>query len=198
MATDINKIIANLLEFYSFQNKTIITVGAGGGQLIEYGRVSKYVVAVDYDLEALGKLQVNLEKAGLDDKFELLHSDFYLSNVKGDVVMFEFCLHEMEHPESALKHALSLAPDILLLDHWPDSQWAFFGDEDQKIIKSWEALNSFPVKKIQKFDTVQFFHNYEELYQKVKPQGENSINRIKGFQGRIDFAIPMSYGFALI
>ena len=198
MATDTNKIIANLLEFYAFQNKTIITVGAGGGQLIEYGRVSKHVVAVDYDLQALGKLQVNLEKAGLDDKFELLHSDFYLSNVKGDLVMFEFCLHEMEDPDAALKHALTMASEVLISDHWPDSQWAFFGDEDQKIIKSWEALNSFPIKKIQKFDTVQVFHNYEELYQKVKSQGENSINRIKGFQGRIDFTIPMSYGFALI
>ncbi|MCX6281550.1 MAG: hypothetical protein NTU51_06285 [Bacteroidetes bacterium] len=198
MAADINIIIKNLLEFYDFNNKTIITVGAGGGQLIEYGRVSKKVVAVDYDRDALDKLKVNLVKSGLDDKFELVHSDFNLSVVKGDVVMFEFCLHEMEDPLSALKHALTMAPGILVLDHWPDSQWAFFGDEDQKIIKSWEALNSFPVKKIQKFDTFQFFHDYEELYQKVKLQGEVSINRIKGFQDKTNFKIPMSYGIALI
>ncbi|MCX6284343.1 MAG: methyltransferase domain-containing protein [Bacteroidetes bacterium] len=198
MATDIKKIITNLLQFYDFNNKTIITIGAGGGQLIEYGRISKQVVAVDYDREALDILKVNLIKSGLDDKFELVHSDFNCSDAKGDLVMFEFCLHEMEDPRSALKHALTMAPDILVLDHWPDSEWAFFGDEDQKIVKSWAALNEFPLKKIQKFDTVQFFQNYQELYQKVKPQGEVSINRIKGFQGNTNFTIPMSYGFALI
>ena len=198
MATDINRIIANLLEFYDFNNKSIVTVGAGGGQLIEYGRVSKHVFAIDYDREALDKLKVNLVNSGLDDKFELVHSDFNRSGVKGDVVMFEFCLHEMEDPLSALKHALTMVPDVLILDHWPDSQWAFFGDEDQKIVKSWAALDEFPVKKIQKYDTVQFFHDYEELYQKVKPQGEVSINRIKGFQGSTNFTIPMSYGIALI
>ena len=198
MATDINIIIRNLLEFYDFNSKTIVTVGEGGGQLIEYGRVSKHVIAVDYDREALDKLKVNLVKSGLDDKFELVHSDFNRSGVEGDVVMFEFCLHEMEDPLSALKHALTMAPDILVLDHWPDSEWAFFGDEDQKIVKSWAAVHEFCVKKIQKFDTVQFFHDYEELYQKVKPQGKVSIDRIKGFQGKTNFTIPMSYGFALI
>ncbi len=198
MATDINKIISNLLGFYEFNNRTIVTVGAGGGQLIEYGRVSKYVIALDYDREALDKLKVNLIKSGLEDKFELIHSDFNLSVVQGDVVMFEFCLHEMEDPEIALKHALTMATEIIILDHWPDSEWAFFGDEDQKIVKSWKALELFPVKKIQKFDTVQFFHDYEELYQKVKAQGEVSISRITGFQGNTNFSIPMSYGIALI
>ncbi|MCX6287636.1 MAG: hypothetical protein NTY96_11030 [Bacteroidetes bacterium] len=198
MATDINKIIRNLLEFYDFSNKTIITVGAGGGQLIEYGRVSKHVVAVDYDQEALDKLKVNLIKSGLDDKFELVHSDFYLSGFKGDIVMFEFCLHELEGPETALKHALTMAPDVLILDHWPDSEWAFLVDEDEKIAKSWTALNLFPLKKIQKFDTVQFFHDYEEIYQKVKVQGEVSISRISGFKDKANFTIPMSYGIVLI
>jgi len=198
MATDINKIITNLLEFYDFTNKTIVTVGAGGGQLIEYARVSKHVIAVDYNREALDRLKVNLVKSGLDDKFELVHSDFNCSFVKGDVVMFEFCLHEMEDPLSALKHALTMATDILILDHWTDSEWAFFGDEDQKIVKSWAAINEFTYKKIRKFDAVQFFHDYEELYQKVKPQGDVSINRIKGFQNNTNFTIPMSYGFALI
>jgi len=198
MATDTNKIISNLLEFYDFNNKAIVTVGAGGGQLIEYGRVSKHVVALDYDGEALAKLKVNLIKSGLDEKFELVHSDFYLSGIKGDVVMFEFCLHEMEDPETALKHAQTLAPDILILDHWPYSDWAFFVDEDEKIIKSWTVLNLFPVKKIQKFDTVQFFHDFEELFQKVKAQGEVSVSRINGYKDTTNFTIPMSYGFALI
>jgi hypothetical protein len=34
MATDLNLIITNLLAFYDFTNKTIVSVGAGGGQRI--------------------------------------------------------------------------------------------------------------------------------------------------------------------
>jgi predicted RNA methylase len=198
MATDIKKIINNLLEFYDFNNQTIITVGAGGGQLIEYGCISKKVLAIDFDKESLQKLKDNLIRSGLDEKFTLIHSDFYLSNLKGDVVMFEFCFHEMEDPEAALKHALTMAPHIIILDHWPDSDWAYIGGEEENIAKSWTALRLFHLIKVQKFDTYQFFNDYEEIYQKVKAQGENSIKRIDDFKDRKNFTIPMSYGIALI
>lgn len=198
MATDIKKIINNLLAFYDFNNQTIITVGAGGGQLIEYGRISKNVLAIDHDEEALHKLKDNLLKSGLDDKFTLIHSDFYLSNLQGDVVMFEFCLHEMKDPKKALKHALTMAPNILITDHWPSSEWAYIVDEKEKVAKSWTALELFHLKKVHRYDTVQFFNDYEEIYQKVKMQGENSIKRINDFKDKKNFTIPMSYGFALI
>jgi hypothetical protein len=198
MATDIKKIISNLLSFYDFCNQTIITVGAGGGQLIEYGRVSKRVLAIDFDKEALQKLKDNLIKSGLDDKFTLIHSDFYLSNLKGDIVLFEFCFHEMEDPEAALKHALTMAPNVIILDHWPDSEWAYLGGEEENIAKSWATLKLFHLIKVQKFDTFQFFNDYEEIYQKVKAQGEISIRRIADFSAKKKFTIPMSYGIALI
>ena len=198
MATDVKKIINNLLEFYDFNNQTIITVGAGGGQLIEYGRVSKEVFAIDYDMEALQKLKDNLIRSGLDDKFTLIHSDFCLTNLKGDVVMFEFCLHEMDDPEAALKHALTMAPHIIILDHWPDSEWAYFGGEEENIAKSWTSLKLFQLIKVRKFDAFQFFNDYEEIYQKVIGQGENSIKRINDFKDKKKFSIPMSYGIALI
>jgi predicted RNA methylase len=198
MATDINKILENLFEFYDFNNKIIISVGAGGGQFIEYGRVSKQVIAIDNDKEALSSLENNLQKSQLLDKFTLINSDFYFVNKKGDVVMFEFCLHEMKNPEAAINHALAMAPNILINDHWPNSEWAYIVDEKEKVINSWEALNKFNLKKIQRYDTVQFFHDYKELFFKVKGQGENSINRINQYKDKKDFTIPMSYGFALI
>jgi predicted RNA methylase len=198
MATDIKKIIENLFEFYDFNNQTVISVGAGGGQFIEYGHASKQVIAIDYDKEALGRLENNLQKSQLLEKFILINSDFYLVNKKGDVVMFEFCLHEMKNTEAAINHALTMAPNILINDHWPDSEWAYIVDEKEKVINSWEALKGFNFKKIQRYDTVQFFHDYEELFQKVKIQGENSINRISQYKDKKDFTIPMSYGFALI
>lgn len=198
MAVDINKILENLFEFYDFKNQTIISVGAGGGQFIEYGRSSKQVIAIDNDKEALIRLENSLRESQLLDKFILINSDFYIVNKKGDVVMFEFCLHEMKNPEAAINHALTLAPNILINDHWPNSEWAYIVDEEEKVINSWEALKRFNIIKVQRYDTVQFFHHYEELYQKVKVQGENSINRISQYMDKKDFTIQMSYGFALI
>lgn len=198
MAIDINKVIANLLEFDGFDNQTIISVGSGGGQFIEYGRYSRQVIAIDNDEEALKKLETALYKSGLADKFTLIHSDFHEVTKKGDIVFFEFCLHEMKDTEAAIKHALTLAPAILISDHWPGSEWAFIVDEKEKVKNSWEAIKKFRLKKIQRYDTVQFFHDYEELYLKVKGQGENSIKRISKYKDKKDFTIPMSYGFALI
>ena len=41
MATDLHLMIKNLLSFYDFAGRVIISVGAGGGQFIEYGLVAK-------------------------------------------------------------------------------------------------------------------------------------------------------------
>ena len=60
MATDINKILKNLYELYDLTDRKMITVGAGGGQLIDYGHKAKKVLAIDYDKEALNKLKDNL------------------------------------------------------------------------------------------------------------------------------------------
>ena len=198
MATDISKILNHLYEFYDFTNRIIITVGAGGGQIINYGHKSKNVLAIDYDKEALDKLKENLVKSGLENKFTLIHADFTLCHLQGDIVMFEFCLHEMEDPEISLKHALTMAPDIIVVDHWTGSEWSFIGNEEEKIIKGWETLKLFKLKKFQIFTTVQFFHDYEDLYQKVKPQGPTSIERIRDYIGKTNFTIPMSYAIALI
>lgn len=198
MAADIKKIIENLFEFYDFNNQTVISVGAGGGQFIEYGHASKQVIAIDNDKESLTRLENSLQKSKLSDKFTLVNSDFYLVNKKGDVVMFEFCLHEMKNPEAAINHALTMAPNILINDHWPGSEWAYIVDEKEKVINSWQAVKRFNLKKIRRYDSFQFFHDYEELFQKVKVQGENSISRISQYKDKKDFTIPMSYGFALI
>jgi hypothetical protein len=198
MAADIKKIIRNLMKFFDFNNQTIISVGAGGGQFIEYGHASKQVIAIDNDKDALVRLENNLLKSGLLDKFMLINADFYLVHKKGDVVMFEFCLHEMKDPESAIFHALTMAPNVLIIDHWPNSAWAYTVDEIEKVINCWEAVRKFNCKKIQRYDTVQSFQDYNELFQKVKVQGENSVNRIRQYRDKKDFTIPMSYGFAWI
>ncbi len=198
MATNINKVIGNLFGFYDFRDKTVISIGAGGGQMIEYGRPAKKVIAIDSDSEALDKLKTSLCRSGLDDKFTLVHSDFFLADPRGDVVLFEFCLHEMADPAAAITRATKMAGDTLVLDHWPGSEWAFFVAEEEKVASSWRALRTFHTRKCQKYETVQFFKDYEELHQKVRVQGDISISRIKPFIGQANFTIPMSYGFALL
>lgn len=198
MAVDINEVIDNLYKFYKFDNKVIISVGSGGGQFIEYGRNSKHVIAIDNDQEALTSLEKALQKKQLINKFTLIHSDFYEVKIKGDVVFFEFCLHEMSDTELAINHALTMAPCILISDHWPESEWAYIVDEKEKVIHSWLRLKKFAFTKVQRFDTYQFFKNYQELFSKVKVQGEKSIDRIKQYKSRTNFKIPMSYGFVQI
>lgn len=44
MATDVNLIIKNLLEFYDFNQKVIVSVGAGGGQFVEYTEDAKNIL----------------------------------------------------------------------------------------------------------------------------------------------------------
>jgi len=56
----------------------------------------------------------------------------------------------------------------------------------------------FAMKKEQKHDAVQVFKDYEELYAKVKGQGETSLARIAKYKRKTDIVIPMSYGLVLI
>jgi hypothetical protein len=48
------------------------------------------------------------------------------------------------------------------------------------------------------YETVQFFGDCEQLYQKGIGQGETTLARIATFKGQADIRIPMSYGLALI
>ncbi len=198
MAIDVLEIVRNLIDFYDFNDKIIISVGAGGGQLIEYGRHAKKVYAVDNDLTAIRKLEDNLLRNKLSDSFEVFNCDFFDFTLKGDVVLFEFCLHEMIDPMKAINHAKTLGVDVVIIDHSPASEWAFYVDEKEKVEVSWKAIKSFPIHKVEKYNTKQIFSDYEELYQKVRVMGEVSIKRIQPFINRHKFSIPMSYGIALI
>ncbi|MFZ2054644.1 MAG: methyltransferase domain-containing protein [Candidatus Aminicenantales bacterium] len=198
MATDVPKIIQNLLAVYDSSGRTIIVVGAGSGQFIEYGRRAAQILALDSDAEAIRLLRENLKKAGLEDRVTPILGDFYESVLKGDAVLFEFCLHEMSDPQAAIRHAQTMAPDIVIIDHWPDSEWSYYTAEAEKVRVSWEALESFPLRKKQSYGAVNFFNDYDELYLKLKVQGELSLARIEKFRSKKNIAIPISYGIALI
>lgn len=198
MALDAKKLIGNLLSFYDFSGKTVLSVGAGGGQLIEYARDAKQVYAVDIDPIALVRLSENLVVNGLIDKFMLINADFEKVDFKADVVLFEFCLHEMADAKAAIAHAQTLSNDIVICDHIPSSDWAYCVDEDKKAEKVWDVLSTFPDKKINLYDTEQRFASYDELYNKVEVQGRTAISRIKKYEGCTNFIIPMKYTIAML
>ena len=198
MAADYAKLVADLLAFYDLKDKKVLSVGAGGGQLIEYGRAAGKVLALDSDAQALEKLRENLKIAGLEDKFEPVLGDFFEADLKADVVLFEFCLHEMADPGAAVERALGLAPAVVVFDHWPGSEWSIIAAEEEKVAVSWAALGRFAVKKTRMYETVQIFAGYDDLHRKVKGQGETALAMIAAYKGQADIRIPMSYGLALI
>lgn len=198
MSADLGKMINNLLEFYDFTDKVVLSVGGGGGQFYEYAFASWHVIVVDHDLKGMERLRESLFKEGILDKFTLVHSDFYEFKAEGDLLMFDCSLHEIPDPEKAINHALTMSPRILINDHWLLSEWAYIANEELKVKKCWEAIEKFNIQKIQRYEAFQFFHDYEELFQKVKGQGSNSIKRIQEYKGKKDIKIPMSYVFVLI
>jgi tRNA A58 N-methylase Trm61 len=198
LATDVQKIVQSLLAVYDPSERTIIVVGGGGGQFIEYGRRAAQILSLDSDAEAIRLLRENLKKAGLEDRFTPILGDLYESRLKGDAVLFEFCLHEISDPEAAIRHAQTMAPDIVVIDHWPDSEWSYYTAETEKVKTSWEALQSFPLKKKQSYQLVHLFNDYDELCQKLKDQGDLSLARIEKFRSKSHIAIPFTYGIAVI
>jgi hypothetical protein len=113
-------------------------------------------------------------------------------------VYFEFCLHEMNDPRQALRHALTLAPEVLIFDHLPESEWAFHAAEEDKVRRSTDALADFACARHQAFRTEQRFPEYRQLLEKVSCQGEVALQRAERYRDSTGIAIPMTYGLSLL
>jgi ubiquinone/menaquinone biosynthesis C-methylase UbiE len=198
MATDFGLIIRNLLTFYDFSGKTVISVGAGGGQFAEFGRQARRVLAVDNDPTAIAALAGRLNTLGLADRFELVVGDFLSFDRTGDAVLFEFALHEIADPAAALARAKALAPDVVVMDHLPGSLWSFLCSEEDKVAAAWGAIQHFHLRRFAPVMAPHVFRDYDELLAKVRVQGETSIRRIEDFRGRRDFTITMPFGLSLL
>ena len=142
LATDYAQLTENLLRFYDFTNKVVLFVGAGGRQLLDPSAGTKKLIAIDQDVEALRELAANVAAKGIQDSVEVVGSKFEDVALSGDVVDFEFCLHEVADPQKALTHAKNLARDIVVFDHSPGSEWIFYGAEESRSAaarKPWSA-----------------------------------------------------------
>ncbi len=198
MATDIEAIIRNIEAHYDFTGKSVIDVGAGGGQFVSYAARARKVLAVDPDADAVERLKGAIRQKGLEDRFTVLHADFMTVSARADVVFFGFCLHEIADPRAALRHARSLAPEILVADHAPGSKWTWYMCEAEKVQRSWAAAEEFRLAVDRNFSGAQRFHDYAELFAKVGSLGEPVIRRIEESRDRRDFTIDMPYRVALL
>ena len=198
MATDYAKLTENLCRFYDFRDKVVLFIGAAGRQLLDPATRTRKLIAIDRDVEALRELKANIIAQGLQDSVEVVGASFEEVTSHGDAVYFEFCLHEMDDPEKALMHAKSLAPDIVVYDHSPGSEWIYYGAEENKVSRSSAAMERFGIRRHQTFHAEQRFGNHAELLAKVSPQGPVAIERAQRFAGAVNIVIPMKYELNLL
>lgn len=198
MATDIQAILDNLERFYDFAGKDVVHVGAGGGQLMGYARRARRVTAVDSDAAAVALLEAKLEELGRPN-VAVRQADFLDFDGRADVVFFEFCLHEIERPDAALAHAFSIAAEVLVADHAPQSAWAWYTAETEKASRGWAAVERYPARR-EALDVhaLQLFPDQEALRARLAVLGEPSLSRVLDYRGRRDIVIGMDYRLALI
>jgi hypothetical protein len=198
VATDYAKLSRDLARFYDFRDKVVLYVGAGGRQLLDPAMPTKKLIAIDRDLKSLAELKAKVAASGNEGSVEVVGASFEDVRTKGDVVYFEFCLHEMADPQEALSHARALAPDIVVYDHLPGSEWIFYGAEEKEVSRSTDAMVRFGIRRREDYCIEQRFANYDELYAKLSPQGVVAVQRAERFAGQTNIAIPMKYQLVLL
>lgn len=198
MAADLKAILEDLGACYDFVGKSVIHVGAGGGQLVASVARARAVLGVDPDAAALAQLEVKVREAGLAGRYRTAQTDLLSVTERADVVYLEFCLHEIVDAFTALQHARTLAPDVLVADHAPGSPWSWYLCEAEKVMRGWSAAGRFPLALDRSFTGLQRFADHAELTAKVAVMGECSLRRVEEFRERRDFTIPMPYRVALL
>ena len=197
MAADIDAILRDIESCYDFTGKSVIHVGAGGGQFVGYAGKARAVLGVDPDAAAVERLKDAVRQRGLTDRFRAVQGDFLTISTRADVVFFEFCLHEIPDPRAALRHARALAPGTLVADHAPGSLWSWYLCETEKVQGSWAAVEESNLVLDRRFEGAQRFRDHAELLAKVQALGEPVVYRVERFHGRRDFTIDMPYRVAL-
>jgi hypothetical protein len=198
LTVDLRQLRLNLHHFYDFSNKTVLFVGAGKRQLFDLAVKAKKIVAIDQDDDALKELKTHIADCDPPAPVEVIASKFTDCVSSGDVVYFEFCLHEMNDPYRALTYARGLSPDIVVFDHLPGSVWSFYAVEEESVRRSMDAMQRFGIRRHATFSIEQQFKTHAELGAKLSGQGAVATRRARCFAGATDIVIPMDYQLALL
>lgn len=198
MAADYAFLTKNLRDFYDFAGKVVLLVGAGHGQLLDPAVSARKLIAIDRDPAALREFQKRIAAEAVQTPTEIVHGKFEDVTAHADVVYFEFCLHEIAEPFTALKRARTLAPDVVVFDHSAASEWVFYGAEEDVVRRSSEAMKNFGVRRSSSFRTRQHFKSGAELLSKVAGRGPLAIERAQRYARINNFTIPMVCELALL
>jgi hypothetical protein len=198
LVVDRDRLGANLVRFYNFEAKSVLYVGAGGGQLLGPASGVAKVVAIDRNPESLEgfRNQSKTRWAGIPLGF--VPRKFETVRNHGEVVYFEFCMHQMEDPWKALKHAQSLARDIVVMDHAPGSEWVYYWAGEDTVLRSTRVVESFGVRRREDFTAEQRFEDWKELATRLSGEGEESRRRVLELKGAKDIRIRMDYSLFLL
>lgn len=198
MVVDRSELTSNLTKFYDFKGKAVLYVGAGGGQLLDPASRPGRVVAIDKDAKSLDgfRSEAKFKWAGIPISF--VSRKFESVDQKGDVVYFEFCLYQMKDPCEALEHAHSLAPDIVVMDHLPGSEWVYCWAGEDLVLKSTKVVESFGVRSRRRFIADQRFQDCEALAARLRGGGKVSRRRVLDLKGAKDIRMRMHYGLFLL
>jgi predicted RNA methylase len=193
MAVNSIELINNIDSFIDFSNRSVLIIGAGGGQLVGYAANAKQIIAVDNDENSINQLRERVSKTMLKDKYSYIVNDFFNVTCKADILVFEFSLHEIPDIKKAIEHGKELAPQVIVFDHCKESEWLYIVQEEGKIENEDNILEKMNVKKAKQYSTMQSFNEYEDLKKKVEIQGEESIKAIHKYITTKNIEIDMKY-----
>jgi ubiquinone/menaquinone biosynthesis C-methylase UbiE len=194
MASYLEKMKQDIMEFIECADKTVLIVGAGGGKLFGYADSARKVYALDRNDKALDKLKETIPLHEQGNKYELICDYFENVNIKVDIAMFEYSLHEIADPYNALKHVKNLAERVIVAEHSSDSEWIRLAQEDQNVKKAEEGLKRFAIKRANEYLTGKEITDIDDLTAKLGYKGNDNVPGIFAeYKNKNNYVVGMKY-----
>lgn len=189
---------ANLARFYDFRGRSVLYVGAGLDQILRPSCGVASVVAIDRDPASLEGFRKEAPTVWAGIPVQFIPRSFEAVETRGDAVYFEFCMHYMKDPTETLKRARSLAEDIVIMDHLPDSKWVYYWAGEEAVSRSTGAIEAFGVRRRQALVAEQRFEDWRALADRLKDEGAESKRRVLELEGAKDIRMRMDYCLYLL
>jgi SAM-dependent methyltransferase len=172
------------------KGKSVLEIGAGDGYTtFIYAGSAKRIFAIDPNEKELGKLMQNAKEKNLDGKIAVKKSSLFDLNggEKYDFALFSFSLHHMP-PAKALRKAFEFAENVIVFDHYLNSEWTEMCGEAGKVRREWKAISRHGRAFDEPIDAEYEFDNYETLLKYVA-ECAAAVKRAKKYKNEIPIKI---------
>jgi len=88
--------------------------------------------------------------------------------------------------------------DIVVFEHTAGSRWSYYAAEENEVRRAACVLRRHRIRRQQTLYSEQRFRTFDELLEKLAPQGMVAINRAQRFAGAANIMIPMECELVLI